>query len=345
MSRAVAWAIARARVTVTLLVLLVAASARLAVAQTPPTPAATATTTAPAATPNAPAATPTTATAPAAAAPASPAPPATAGSAGPPKSFTDAVPCSACHNTTAWRAKGAAGGDARFDHSTTGFPLTGQHINTSCVACHNTARSLKRACVSCHEDFHRGRLARSCDTCHSPAGWKVTRPLEIHRMTRFPLTGVHVLADCSECHQRASEHRWTGAPIDCFACHEKDYRRDGLRPAHVGSGTLAPFPRDCSLCHKSLAWAPATFAGPAAGSVGSALRVAPQGHDLRFPIAFGVHRTATCDDCHASQAAPRAVRCIGCHAHDPVRLMQQHRDPVATDGASCLGCHPGGARR
>ncbi len=261
------------------------------------------------------------------------------------KNFTDAIPCSACHTTTAWKDKQTSGGEVKFDHSTTGFPLTGQHIHAACALCHNDTRAIKRACVSCHDDFHRGRLTQSCDNCHSPAGWKVTRPLEIHRMTRFPLTGMHVLADCSECHRRASEHRWTGAPIDCFACHEKDYRRPDLRPSHVGDAANAPFPRNCSICHRSVSWVPAATPGVATGAVKSGLRAAPAGHDLRFPISFGIHRTATCDDCHATAAVPRAVRCIGCHTHDPVRLMQQHRNPVATDGASCLGCHPGGARR
>jgi hypothetical protein len=261
------------------------------------------------------------------------------------RSFTDAIPCSACHTTTAWRTQGAAGEEVNFDHSTTGFPLTGQHTRASCVSCHNASRPIKRACVSCHEDFHRGRLSRTCDTCHSPMGWKVTRPLEIHRVTRFPLTGMHVLADCSECHRRASEHRWTGAPIDCFACHEKEYRRVDLRPSHVGTATTPPFPRDCSVCHKAMAWAPAFLPPGAIGATASPLRAAPPGHDLRFPISFGLHRTASCDDCHTSLASPRAVRCVGCHAHDPVRLMQQHKQPMATDGASCLTCHPGGSRR
>jgi hypothetical protein len=261
------------------------------------------------------------------------------------KSFTDAIPCSSCHTTTAWRATGQAGEEAKFDHSTTGFPLTGQHIHASCVSCHTANRPIKRACNSCHEDFHRGRLSRSCDTCHSPAGWKVTRPLEIHRMTRFPLTGIHVLVDCTECHRRASEHRWTGAPIDCFACHEKDYRRPDLHPVHVGSATSPAFPRDCSVCHRAIAWVPAFVPPGVVGSTGSALKVAPPGHDMRFPISAGIHRTATCDDCHISQASPRAVRCIGCHAHDPVRLTQQHKTATPTDGASCMSCHPGGMRR
>jgi hypothetical protein len=264
------------------------------------------------------------------------------------KSFSDAVSCSACHSTTAWRATDAAGGTGtKFDHSTTGFPLTGQHVNTSCVACHNSTRKIERACVSCHEDFHRGRLSQTCDTCHLPAGWRVTRPLEIHRRTRFPLTGMHVLADCTQCHLRASEQKFTDAPIDCYGCHEQDYRRPGIFPVHVGTTTTAPLPGDCSLCHRAVAWVPANVPDSLVGSLGGAMQTqsAPRNHDLRFPIGFGSHRTATCNDCHAALAAPRAVRCIGCHAHDPVLLLQQHRQPIAMDGAACTSCHPGGVRR
>jgi hypothetical protein len=262
------------------------------------------------------------------------------------KDFTDNVACTACHNTSAWWAKGASGQTEKFDHSTTGFPLTGGHVNAACVDCHNATKVLKRTCSSCHDDFHRGRLSQSCDNCHSPAGWKVTRPLDIHRFTRFPLTGMHVLADCTECHVRASERRFTDAPVACFACHEKDYRRPGIFPVHAGTATTPPLPRDCSVCHRAVAWVPAMVPSTiAVATVRSLLSAPPPNHDLRFPISFGVHRAAVCSDCHSSQAVPRAVRCIGCHAHEPAVLAQQHRQPVATDGAGCLSCHLGGARR
>ena len=285
--------------------------------------------------------------APASAAPSTAAPASSAAAPAPrpsPREITDALPCSACHTTAAWRTKGAAAGG--FDHATTGFPLTGQHAGTSCGACHVPGRVLKRTCDSCHADAHGGRVSSKCDSCHVPAGWKVTRPLEMHRFTRFPLTGMHVLADCTECHRRASEHQWTGAPVDCFSCHERDYRRPGLRPAHEGSNTTAPFPRDCSQCHRSIAWVPA-FVPPGllGGSASSPLEVAPANHDLRFPISFGIHRGASCSDCHVSVATPRDVRCIGCHAHSPARVTQQHRQSVATQGSACVSCHLGGARR
>lgn len=261
------------------------------------------------------------------------------------RDFTDEMPCSACHTTAAWRAKGASGTDRKFDHSKTGFPLTGQHVGTPCTDCHNAQRVVKRDCASCHDDFHRGRLSEACDKCHSPAGWRITRPLDIHRFTRFPLTGMHVLADCTECHVRASEQKWTDAPIACFACHEKDYRRPGIFPVHAGTATTPPLPRDCSTCHRSIAWVPANQVGSPAIAVARAFLTAPANHDLRFPISFGAHRTAACADCHASQAAPRAVRCIGCHAHEPAMLMQQHKQPVPADGPGCLSCHVAGVRR
>jgi hypothetical protein len=273
---------------------------------------------------------------------ASSAPAAPAGHGG--KSFTDAVPCSACHTTTTWRQLGTSGDSGGFDHATTGFPLTGQHVHTPCASCHSGTTPLKRACASCHEDAHRGRLLLTCDGCHTPAGWKVTRPLELHRMTRFPLTGMHVLADCTECHQRASEQRWTDAPVECFACHEAQYRNPSNFPVHVGTATTPPLPRDCSLCHQALSWVPAKIPTSLSGGLGSLVRPAPASHAIRFPLT-GVHRAASCDDCHASVAVPRATRCIGCHAHDPVLVTRQHRQTVAMDGPSCLTCHPGGARR
>ena len=236
-----------------------------------------------------------------------------------------------------------------FDHSKTGFPLTGLHTNVACVSCHLPKRPTpSRECSTCHADFHRGRLSQSCDKCHSATGWKVTRPLEIHRLTRFPLTGMHALADCNECHLRAADHQWAGTPVQCFGCHDKEYNQPNLRPAHQGPGVTEPFSRDCSICHRAIAWVPAFVRPTATGIAPGALRAEsapPPRHDLRFPISFGPHRTATCTDCHASEKVPQAVRCTGCHAHEPLALARLHKQPVSMLGGSCLACHPGGARR
>lgn len=302
--------------------------------------------------------------------PASPAPPAAATSpAGPPiasppatapspprtstgsaSDITAALACSACHTTNGWKTQASgATQQGGFDHSKTGFPLTGLHTNVACVSCHLPKRATpSRECSSCHADFHRGRLSQSCDRCHSATGWKVTRPLEIHRLTRFPLTGMHALADCNECHLRAADHQWSGTPVQCFGCHDKEYNRPNLQPRHQGAGVTEPFSRDCSICHRPIAWVPAFVRPTATGIAPGALRAEsapPPRHDLRFPISFGPHRTATCTDCHASEKVPQAVRCTGCHAHEPMTLARLHKQPVSMLGGSCLGCHPGGARR
>jgi hypothetical protein len=262
--------------------------------------------------------------------------------------ITSSLPCTACHSTDAWRTRATESAEGGFDHAKTGFPLTGLHASVACVSCHMANRPTpKRECSACHADYHRGRLSSACDRCHSAAGWKVTRPIDIHRFTRFPLTGMHALADCNECHRRASDHQWSGTPVDCFGCHEKEYLRPNLRPAHQGPGVAQPFSRDCSVCHRAVAWVPAFIRLTPTGIASQGLtgQQAPPRHDLRFPIGFGPHRTAACSDCHASATVPQAVRCVGCHAHEPLLIARQHKTPVSTLGASCLGCHPGGARR
>jgi hypothetical protein len=158
---------------------------------------------------------------------------------------------------------------------------------------------------------------------------------------------MHAIADCAECHKKAADHQFSSTPVDCFGCHDKDYFRPNLQPPHQGSG-ITPFPRDCSQCHRATSWVPAFVRTTATGVAPGALvqgSTPPPGHDLKFPIGFGVHRLAACSDCHASQKVPQSVRCIGCHAHEPTRLALQHKQPVTTLGSFCVGCHVGGARR
>ena len=235
------------------------------------------------------------------------------------RSFTDAV--HAARATRRRLAADAAGG-SKFDHSTTGFPLTGEHIHTPCVALpQQHARPSSASARAATRTSTAGGCSQTCDTCHSPAGWKVTRPLEIHRMTRFPLTGMHVLADCTECHLRASEQKWTDAPIDCFACHEKDYRGPATSRCTWGRRRRPPLPRDCSLCHRAIAWVPANVPGSTLWSLGSPLqaqaapaqsrrassrsRSAPPDGELR---ATATRRSPSRARCAAS-AATRTIRC------------------------------------
>lgn len=263
------------------------------------------------------------------------------------KSITKGLDCSACHGTQSWQLLGGGtAGRGGFDHGRTGFPLTGRHRHVACTDCHTGERRVTRDCRGCHEDVHDRRLGQACDSCHSATGWRSVRALEKHRMTRLPLTGMHALLDCTQCHQRTTDRQWSSAPADCFACHAKDYRRPDLHPPHTGvAGDPAkpPYPRDCAQCHRATGWSPAFLPASSALPL-SATTGNLRAHDARFPLSFGRHRGASCTSCHGSLDRPKLVRCDGCHAHSTARLRRQHRRVPGAQG-SCLGCHPGGARR
>jgi hypothetical protein len=260
-------------------------------------------------------------------------------------SVTENMDCSACHTPDSWKTVSMKADGGGFDHSKTGFPLTGRHGGVACAACHNSERQVTRQCAGCHQDTHQSQLGAACDGCHSAASWFQTNAFARHRQTRLPLTGMHALVDCRDCHQRTSERTWTSVAADCFACHEADYRRPDIHPLHVGIAGDPNTPalsRDCAQCHRAVAWSPAFVQNPLVTG-GLALRSGEQ-HDRVFPLSFGPHRGAECASCHTSPQLPRAVRCTGCHAHEETKLRVSHRR-VAAYGQSCLSCHPGGSVR
>ncbi len=257
-------------------------------------------------------------------------------------SITKGLDCSTCHTPSSWRLMpGGSGGG--FDHSVTGFPLTGRHRQTACTACHTGNRKMSRQCISCHEDGHRRRLGQNCDRCHSARSFRDVRAIEKHRGTRLPLTGMHALADCSECHQRSSQGQWSGVPADCYACHVKDYRRTDIHPLHVGAAGQPAFSKECTQCHRPTSWTPA-FVPASFRFRLSQSPLAPRSHELSFPIRVGKHRGLECSDCHVALRSPRLVRCTGCHAHNAARVSRQHRR-VGPVRERCVHCHRGGRAR
>ncbi|MBL0060770.1 MAG: hypothetical protein IPP40_04590 [bacterium] len=55
-----------------------------------------------------------------------------------------------CHTTSNW--------DATFDHQTTAFPLTGQHVQTACQQCHigGVFEGTPSQCIDCHLADYNG---------------------------------------------------------------------------------------------------------------------------------------------------------------------------------------------
>ncbi len=118
-------------------------------------------------------------------------------------------PCSTCHNVDDKNAcdrchwKEGESKPKPFDHASTGWPLSKQHVELGCRACH------KRV------PFHK--LARKCDACHGD--WKPDT--FDHAVTGQVLDENHEEADCANCHA----NRKFDAPPKCDECHDED---DGI---------------------------------------------------------------------------------------------------------------------
>ena len=121
-----------------------------------------------------------------------------------------AANCSTCHTAVSWTT-------ATFDHSTTGFTLSGLHVSpvpTPCASCHvnNNYALNSTACYGCHlaawqstatlggsvPNHITAGFPTDCSLCHSTTNW--TTSTFNHATTTFPLTGAHTSVACAACH-------------------------------------------------------------------------------------------------------------------------------------------------
>jgi nitrate/TMAO reductase-like tetraheme cytochrome c subunit len=214
--------------------------------------------------------------------------------------------CMMCHNENVWQP-------ADFDHNQTAFPLTGAHQTITCESCHEGGQfiALPTDCFSCHEgDFNsvndpnhvQNNFSHECRECHTTTAWE---PASFdHAQTQFPLTGAHVILQCLDCHSEG----YSNTPADCYSCHESDYTSVN-DPNHVQNN----FSQDCSECHNTTAWAPATF----------------DHNQTQFPLT-GAHIILQCLDCHSSGYSGTPTECFACHetayntTTNPNHALQYH---------------------
>ncbi len=210
--------------------------------------------------------------------------------------------CESCHTDRGWK-------EVLFDHDKkTRFPLRGKHHEVKCTSCHKGnlyKDKLKMDCYSCHEqdDKHKGQEGKKCETCHNEQSWKKTD--FDHRVSRFPLTGRHVMVECKKCHVTPS---FKDAKSDCWSCHEKN-------DAHKRSlGT------DCARCHNTRDWRDWDF-----------------DHDKTNFKLEGKHKQLRCVDCHKvpvmGARVTLAISCGSCHGKD-----DKHDGAY---GEQCEHCHYG----
>lgn len=248
-----------------------------------------------------------------------------------------ATKCESCHGTAAWSPL------ATFDHTRTGFALTGAHATVACAKCHTGAgdgavpaaaaqwKPVAHAeCSSCHHDPHAGRFGGKCASCHDTQDFHRIRGSTFdHSKTRYPLLGAHATVACARCHDERTAFGPKPAFDRCDRCHAD---------AHAGQTALAgSAARDCAACHDVAAFQPSTFTLAAHQQTG-------------YPLT-GAHARAACESCHATGATATAATlgrarvplhpehgdCTSCHG-DP------HGGRFASGGAhakagGCLACH------
>ncbi len=222
--------------------------------------------------------------------------------------------CSQCHSTTNW--SGAA-----FDHSTTGFALTGAHTTVTCQSCHSAGyTNTPSDCYSCHNSDYAGTtdpnhatqgFSHDCSQCHSTTNWDDAN--FDHSKTGFPLLGAHATAACQSCHTSGYA---TPPPINCYSCHQAKYQA-ATNPGHTAAG----LPQTCQDCHNTTAWSPSTFNHTNTG----------------FSLT-GAHVSLSCSSCHKGTVSGLTTDCYSCHSQD---YSNTTNPPHSSQGFphDCTQCH------
>jgi len=268
--------------------------------------------------------------------------------------------CSTCHNTITWTT-------AVFDHSTTGWPLTGSHQLTpagkvnACTDCHignnYNLTSANTDCYGCHQTAWNstpsfgGNVPNHitanfptslCSTCHDTVLW--TDGKFDHSTTGFALQGPHMLPPrttvtgaigpmvnaCTDCHLGGNYA--TGYPTtDCYSCHQTYYTNAQTYVSNVPNHVAASYPTTCTSCHMTWvtqAWLGAVF------------------NHTYFRIP---HNGSSCSDCHINSTNYAVFSCINaCHTGNSPHTNQQqtnsHHGGVGGytyNATICVNCHKG----
>ena len=225
--------------------------------------------------------------------------------------------CSVCHNPTNWDIDFTK---TKFEHETTDFTLIGQHNVVDCKNCHTNLVFSQAGpeCSTCHTDIHQETVGLDCSKCHTPKSWMVEDINGLHQISRFPLVGNHLIADCAQCHPRYTDLYFEPLNIDCFSCHQQDYNST-TSPNHTEAG----FSTDCMLCHaiNSDSWAGASII-----------------HDF-FPL-IGGHAIQDCFACHeqGGNFTGLTQECYSCHQQD-YENVQDPNHVEAGFSTDCEQCH------
>ncbi|NDP20071.1 MAG: cytochrome C [Paludibacter sp.] len=237
--------------------------------------------------------------------------------------------CSSCHNDHHGREfKMVRLNKKLFNHKLTGFTLTGKHAKLECNSCHkaefikdpdfkkkaSTYMGLNQNCLSCHDDYHQGKLSSKCASCHNFDSFKNATGFD-HSKTRFPLLGKHKNVDCLKCHKTETvngkvEQNFKGLKFgNCNECHQ-DVHENKLG-------------KNCKQCHSE-------------ESFYFNKNMKAFNHDKTNFKLVGKHKQVDCNSCHKKKltTAFKHNRCTDCHT-------DYHKGDFKVNGKSpdCDECH------
>jgi hypothetical protein len=237
--------------------------------------------------------------------------------------------CENCHDAVLWT-------DGKFNHSATGFPLTGSHTvpPRQCTDCHvSNNYSLNNAlCYTCHQKDYAGTTSpahasagfpTTCELCHDTTVW--TDSTFNHNKTTLPLTGSHLVPPrvCADCHVNKN---YTTLPITCIGCHQTDYNNT-TNPGHRAQPQF--FPTTCATCHNTTAWTGATF---------------NHTQYTQFSTNHG-NANNVCSTCHISSNNYAIFTCTACHEHggnNAANFSHPNVSGYVYNSVNCYQCHQSG---
>jgi nitrate/TMAO reductase-like tetraheme cytochrome c subunit len=216
--------------------------------------------------------------------------------------------CSTCHNEHHGKKfKLIKFNKEKFNHDLTGFKLEGEHAKQECENCHNaehikdprlkkkkgTYIGIEPTCLTCHDDYHQGKLSSNCAECHNFNSFEKAKAFD-HSKTRFPLLGKHKKVSCKECHKEiktGDKTRQNFANLkfsNCNACHEDPHNNR--------------FGQDCKSCHQE-------------SSFRDIKNIEKFDHDKTDYKLEGKHRLVACKECHKGKMTTpvKHETCTDCH--------------------------------
>ena len=236
--------------------------------------------------------------------------------------------CTDCHVDQSWRL-------TKFDHEKQSeFKLRGKHKKLTCKACHSKDKKhpkfapfqgIGHQCSACHNDPHKGRSGKECNSCHFPDSWKKFLDKKQirgfnHDKTKFKLIGKHRKVGCEECHKDRSHKDFKRRGFDnCTDCH-KDPHRGQFKQ------------KTCESCH----------------NLKNSFKKGFNHDKTKFPLK-ALHGEQKCKECHGKgqYVLGEQGTCEGCH-HEVRSVMEgrwlnaDHK-PIGPDPmfrtVNCGTCH------